>query len=332
MVILSEQSDLSLENLNVIGIKEIASYVPEEGVDNIAQAANFGEPAEFIEQKIGAVRLPRKAEEEETSDMAVRAVNALLAKVPTLDLNKVDALMVVTQNGDGQGLPHTSAIVQHKLRLPKTVAALDVSLGCSGYVYGLFLLQGFLQSSGLKNGLLVTADPYSKIVDAQDRVTALLFGDAATATWLGEDPIWALEHVAYGTDGSGAEFLQVSHNKLHMNGRQIFNFAAVNVAPHIEQLLKSHQMSPEDVDLFCLHQGSAAIVDAISRRFGNLSGRFVKDLHSTGNTVSSSIPLLLERHAFGMASYQRILLSAFGVGLSWATATIRKTNGGKTSC
>jgi 3-oxoacyl-[acyl-carrier-protein] synthase-3 len=185
-------------------------------------------------------------------------------------------------------------------------------------------LQGFLQSSGLKNGILVTADPYSKIVDPHDRVTTLLFGDAATATWLGEEPVWGLEHVAYGTDGSGMEFLQVRDAKLHMNGRQIFNFAAVNVAPHIEQLLKSHQLTPEDVDLYCLHQGSAAIVDAISRKFNGLGGRFIKDLLSTGNTVSSSIPLLLEKYAFGVPSYQRILISGFGVGLSWATATIRR--------
>jgi 3-oxoacyl-[acyl-carrier-protein] synthase III len=315
----------------MIGIKEIASHVPEEGIDNLAQAANFGESVEFIEKKIGALRLPRKAKTEETSDMAVRAVNALTVKAPKLNLGNVDALVVVTQNGDGSGLPHTSAIVQHKLGLPQTVAAFDLSLGCSGYVYGLFLLEGFLQSSGLKNGILVTADPYSKIVDPQDRVTALLFGDAATATWLGEDPIWALEHVEYGTDGSGAEFLHVANNRLHMNGRQIFNFAALCVAPHIEKLLKSHNLLPEDVDLYCLHQGSAAIVDAVSRRFGNLAGRFVKDMRSTGNTVSSSIPLLLERHTFGVQSYQRILISGFGVGLSWATATIKKVNEGKVS-
>lgn len=312
----------------MIGIKAISSYVPDQGIDNIEQAKIFCESIEFVEQKIGAVRLPRKDIAEETSDMAGRALSALLAKMPALDVRKIDALMVVTQNGDGEGLPHTSAIVQAKLGLPNDVAALDVSLGCSGYVYGLFLLKGFLQTSGLKNGILVTADPYSKIINPADRVTAMLFGDAATATWLGEDPVWELEHVAYGTDGSGEEFLQKKAGKLRMNGRQIFNFAAVNVAPHIEKLLKSHQLTPADIDLYCLHQGSAAIIDAITKKFVGFEDRFVKDLRSTGNTVSSTIPLLLEKFAFCQPPYHRILISGFGVGLSWATATIRNSNGG----
>ena len=302
----------------MIGIKAIASYIPEQAIDNIVQAQRFGESAEFVERKLGALHLPRKSKAEETSDMAVQAVKALARKMSDLDLADIDALVVVTQNGVGQGLP-------------QTVAAFGVSLGCSGYVYGLFLLQGFLHSSGLKNGILVTADPYSKIVNPDDRVTTLLFGDAATATWLGEEPVWELEHVAYGTDGSGADFLRVADNQLHMNGRQIFNFAALRVAPHIEQLLNAHKLSSEDVDLYCLHQGSAAIFDAISRRFGNLADRFVKDMVWTGNTVSSSIPLLLERRAFG-TPYQRILISGFGVGLSWASATIKKISEGEKSC
>ena len=115
------------------------------------------------------------------------------------------ALIVVTQNGDGEGLPHTAAIVQHKLGLPTRVAAFDISLGCSGFVYGLYALKGFLDATGGQNGIMVTADPYSKVIDREDRITSLLFGDAATATWLGESPIWQLGEVHFGTDGSGAE-------------------------------------------------------------------------------------------------------------------------------
>jgi 3-oxoacyl-[acyl-carrier-protein] synthase-3 len=306
----------------MIGIKGIASYLPEFGIDNISRAQKFGESIEFVEEKIGATFLPRKLDTEETSDLAVNAVKALQRSMPKLNLADIGALVVVTQNGDGQGLPHTSAIVQSKLRLSREVAAFDVSLGCSGYVYGLFVLQGFLQSSGLKNGILITADPYSKIINPEDRTTSMLFGDAATATWLGENPVWNLEHVAYGTDGSGADYLKVTDNQLCMNGRQIFNFAATNVAPHIQHLLSRHGLSPGDIDLYCIHQGSMAIVDAIARKFGELSSRFIKNMRLTGNTISSSIPILLEQHAFKDNAYHRILISGFGVGLSWATATI----------
>ena len=307
----------------MIGIKAIASYVPSRSVDNVVQALKFGESEEFIKYKIGAVHLPRKEEYQETSDLAVLAVQALFEKCPELGKAAIDAIVVVTQNPDGEGLPHTAAIVQHKLGLPVTVAAFDISLGCSGYVYGLFVLKGFLEVSGLENGILVTADPYSKIVDANDKVTGLLFGDAATATWLGKSPLWSMNTVSYGTDGYGADYLKVCQGRLHMNGRQVFNFASLKVAPHIKQLLQRENLSPSDIDLFCLHQGSAAILDAIAKCFGDFTERFVKDMMNTGNTVSSSIPLLLEKRAF-QGEISRILISGFGVGFSWASAIISK--------
>lgn len=308
----------------MIGIKAIASYKPAHSIDNIERALAIGETEEFIRNKIGAVHLPRKETDQETSDIALLAVQALLEKCPALEKDAIDALVLVTQNPDGEGLPHTAAILQNKLGLPVKVAAFDISLGCSGYVYGLFVLKGFLEASGLKNGVLVTADPYSKIIDMNDRVTSLLFGDAATATWLGEDPQWQLDAVAYGTNGAGAEYLMADQKRLYMNGRQVFNFAITQVAPHIKQLLARQALSAEDIDLYCLHQGSAAIVDAIAKHFGDLAGRFVKDMQETGNTVSSSIPLLLEKYAFNN-DIERILISGFGVGFSWATAIISKS-------
>jgi 3-oxoacyl-[acyl-carrier-protein] synthase-3 len=205
------------------------------------------------------------------------------------------------------------------------VAAFDISLGCSGYVYGLFVLKGFLEASGLSNGILVTADPYSKIIDPADRVTSLLFGDAATATWLGENPAWKLDGVGYGTNGGGAEYLCKRQKRLHMNGRQIFNFANMQVAPHIRNLLDKQGLDERDIDLYCMHQGSAAIVNAIGSQFPAVFDRFVVDMLETGNTVSSSIPLLLETRAFD-DNVKRILLSGFGVGLSWASAIISKNS------
>jgi len=194
----------------MIGIKSIASYVPVAGVDNYAQGAKFAKDEDFILGKIGSAFLPRKDAGQETSDLCVEAVNALFAGNPELKREAIDVLIVVTQNGDEEGLPHTAAIVQDKLGLPTTVAAFDISLGCSGYVYGIYAIKGFMEATGLKNGLLVTADPYSKIVDPEDRNTTMLFGDAATATWLGEDAAWQLGKAKFaacaachGADGKG---------------------------------------------------------------------------------------------------------------------------------
>ncbi|WP_191833276.1 ketoacyl-ACP synthase III [Pseudomonas fluorescens] len=307
----------------MIGIKSIASYVPAAGVDNYAQGAKFGKDEDFILGKIGSAFLPKKAAEQETSDLCVEAANALFATNPGLSRDAIDAVIVVTQNGDEEGLPHTAAIVQHKLGLSTHVAAFDISLGCSGYVYGIYAMKGFMEAAGLKNGLLITADPYSKIVNPEDRNTAMLFGDAATATWMGEDAQWQLGKAKFGTDGSGAEFLKVTDGEFFMNGRQVFNFALLKVPAHLHELLGESGIEPGDVDLFCIHQGSAAIVDAVARRFENDPEKFVKDMVETGNTVSSSIPLLLKEHVLG-SEHKCVALSGFGVGLSWGSAIIQR--------
>ena len=307
----------------MIGIKSIASYVPAAGVDNYAQGAKFGKDEEFILGKIGSAFLPRKDDAQETSDLCVEAANQLFANNPGLSRDAIDVLIVATQNGDEEGLPHTAAIVQHKLGLTTRVAAFDISLGCSGYVYGIYAIKGFMEAAGLKNGLLITADPYSKIVDPEDRNTTMLFGDAATATWLGEDAPWQLGKSMFGTDGSGAEFLKTTDGAFFMNGRQVFNFALVKVPAHLNELLSDSGLKSSDIDAFCIHQGSAAIVDAVARRFedGKAPEKFVKDMLETGNTVSSSIPLLLEKHVLN-SSWKRIAVSGFGVGLSWGSAIL----------
>lgn len=307
----------------MIGIKCVASFIPHTAIDNLAQAARFDEGPDFIDSKIGSRVLPRKAVEMETSDMACAAVEALFTKCPQLVSEEVEALVVVTQNGDGEGLPHTAAIVQHKLGLSKSIAAFDISLGCSGYVYGLYILKGMMEAAGLRNAILITADPYSKIVDASDRVTTLLFGDAATATWLGSEAEWVLDKVLFGTDGGGASHLQKADGLLSMNGRQVFNFASLRIPPHIKELLEFAALDESDVDSYCLHQGSMAILDGISRRFPRVMDRFVKDMAGVGNTVSSSIPLLLEKHLFS-SMWRNVVISGFGVGLSWASAILKK--------
>lgn len=307
----------------MIGIKSIASFIPSNGVDNIQQALNFGESESFIREKIGAIRLSRMPEGMETSDLAVEALNALLER-SGLIREDIEALVVVTQNPDGYGLPHTSAIVQDKAGLPTGIAAFDISLGCSGYVYGLSIVKGLMETAGLRNAVLITADPYSKVVDPEDRVTTLLFGDAATATWLGESPVWNIATPLFSTDGSGAKHLKVENDKLSMNGRQVFNFASMTVPKQIKQYLEQHSLDVEDIDLYCMHQGSAAIVHTLARRFPTVADRFVSDMEQTGNTVSSSIPLLLEKRFYN-PDLSTILISGFGVGLSWATTVLKRS-------
>jgi len=307
-----------------LGIKAIESFIPEYKIDNIKKAESFNKNEKFLIDKIGAIKLPRMDETHDTSDLASLAIEKLLDNEKELHKEDIDAIVLITQNPDSEGLPHTSAIIQTKLSLRTNIAAFDVSLGCSGYIYGLYLLKGFLESSGLKNGVLVTCDPYSKIINQDDPNTSLLFGDAATATWIGSNPIWHLGPVAYDTFGSGSDFLKKEDGKLHMNGRQIFNFAARDAISQIEKLLDQENLKKENIDLFCLHQGSKAIVDYIIKTLSLNGNQYIFDIKETGNTVSSSIPIIFKKNFYD-SKINKVVLCGFGVGLSSATAIIEKT-------
>lgn len=306
----------------MIGIKAISSYIPKNKINNIEQAEKLNESKEFIKNKIGALYLPRMEEGEGTSDIATQAVLNLV-RDSELSLDKIDAIILVTQNGDGFGLPHTAAIIQSKLGLKESVAAFDVSLGCSGYVYGLSIIKGLMEQADLKNGVLITADPYSKIIDHTDRTTSLLFGDAATATWMGENATWYLQKPLFATDGTGASNLTIAEKKLSMNGRQVFNFASKQVPKQIKECLLKNKLGESEIDLYCIHQGSKAIVEAIAKRFPEVKEKFISDIEETGNTVSSSIPLLLEKNLKN-PTFKHILVSGFGVGLSWSSNIISR--------
>jgi 3-oxoacyl-[acyl-carrier-protein] synthase-3 len=305
----------------MIGIKAIGTYVAPGCVSNIERREEAGKDEAFIRDKIGFESLARREADQETSDLCVAAYQALQAD-PAFDGSAIDCLIVCTQNPDAHGLPHTSAVVHRKLGLGHDVAAFDISLGCSGYVYGLSVMTAFMAANGLRSGLLFTADPYSKIIDAQDWDTELLFGDGATVTWLSTDPVYRCRPAMFGTDGSLGHSISVAGPgaPLRMLGSNVFKFSMTAVPAQIHRYLEREGLSQGDIDLFLFHQGSRFIVDNLARKLGLPPAKAPFEAGQTGNTVSSSLPLLLEQRL--ASPPPRILLSGFGVGLSWATMVI----------
>ena len=295
----------------------ISSYVPTTKVDNFAQANAFGKPSSFIETKIGAHQLPRMHSSEDSSDLAIQAVSSLFDNI-NINKQEIDVICVVTQNPAARGIPHTSALVHSSLDLSSTCSAFDISLGCSGYVYGLSILSAFLDANGLNHGVLVTSDPYSSIIDPSDPNTSLLFGDASTASLISRSPshhCLKVGRLIGFTDGKNGDSIKISTSgKLEMNGRAVFNFALKQVPKQIKDCLYAENVMPEGVDVFVMHQGSFAIIDAISRSFPGLEHKFLKDIKDTGNTISSSVPLLLQK-VFNSSDPlpNKILISGFGV-------------------
>lgn len=307
----------------MIGIKAIASWLPEGRIDNIARAAEFASTAEQISDRIGFTQVAIKDKEHGTLDLAVAAVAKLLDETK-LDPAKVDALIVVTQNPD-RNIPHVSAELHGRFKLGKSCACFDIGLGCSGYVYSLSVLKSFMESNGLENGIVVTADPYSKVVDPKDKATALIFGDGAAATWLGTEPVFSIGKFTFGTMGEHVNQLATNDGVLFMNGRSVFNFAATHVPQDLKLMAEKNKTEIGKIDRFVLHQGSRFIVSTIAERLEVPLEKVPFPSAGYGNTVSSSIPMILDG-LFSDRDIKTIALCGFGLGFSWSSTLLYRQN------
>lgn len=301
----------------MIGIKAIAVYLPARRIDNRERKEKFAITEDFIEERIGMRRLAVCAPGQGTTALGVCAFEKL-----NLEPAAVEALVVVTQNPD-RNMPHASAEMHGRLGLAESCACFDISLGCSGYVYALSALGAFMEANGMSAGVIVTADPYSRILDPEDKNTCLLFGDGATATLLARDAVYGLGKFTFGTAGKEADHLACNAGRLHMNGRAVFNFAARYVPADVAEVLARNRLRLQDIDAFVFHQGSRNIVDTIARRLALPAEKVRFSAADYGNTVSSSIPMILAEE-MSRPAVRTILISGFGVGLSWASTVLTR--------
>lgn len=306
----------------MIGVQNIGCYIPEGRISNFERKEQFSIDDNFIENKIGVRQVSRKSADEETSDLCVKAFESLQTR-SGIDRADVEALVVVTQNPD-KNIPHTSAIVHDKLDLSESCACFDISLGCSGFVYALNILEALMKAQGMKKGVLITCDPYSKVVDSNDKNTTLLFGDAAAATLISDTPVFVSGATTFGTTGKGRGHLEISdRGYLHMNGRAVFNFAAKTIPEDLRLMAEKNRIRLEEIDRFLLHQGSKIIVETIANKLGIDMAKVPYRIQDTGNTIGSTIPLLLQEELDSSANL--IAISGFGVGLSWASSLLYRT-------
>jgi len=306
----------------MIGIQEIGSYIPSNRISNYDLKDKFEMDDNFIENKIGVQRVSRMLDGEDTSVMCVKAFNNLEQKID-IEKGEIECLILITQNPDSN-IPHTSAVLHGLLDLPENCACFGVSLGCSGFVYGLSIIESFMQRNGMKKGLLFTSDPYSKIIDPEDKNTQILFGDGATVSLITDTPVYISGKYNFGTVGKEFKNLICTDNSLYMNGRGIFNFAARYVPKDIKQLLEKNELLIDDIDKFVFHQGSKYIIDTLIKRIGLEKEKVPFDIQDYGNTVSSSIPLIIEKEI--KSNTNKMVAIGFGVGLSWASTILTKIN------
>ena len=284
------------------------------------------------------------------SDLCYAAAEKLLT-----DLNwsrdEIKILVFVTQTPDYL-IPNTSSILQDKLKLPKSCLAFDVNLGCSGYVYGLSIIGGLLQNMPGAKALLLVGDISTRTISMQDKSTAPLFSDAGTATALEYSTMGQI-HFNLQTDGkeyddiiipdgafrnpvSQQSFELKTHEggikrtdlSMKLDGIKIFNFALREVAPNINTLLSEKAIDKSSIDYFIFHQANKLMLESVRKKLQLEPDKVPYSLYQYGNTSSASIPLTMLVNLRSQLQSQplKLLLSGFGVGLSWGSAYLETEN------
>lgn len=317
-------------------IKALETYLPER--------VEFNEGDERFLEKLGVRSRHIAARDQSAGDLAFEAARILLDR-HAIDRNEIDFILLCIQHPDYQS-PTTACHLQARLGLRQSIGALDYSLGCSGYLYGLALAKSLIETRLASKILLVTSSVYTKFINPNDRSIRPLFGDAATASLIvsieSERPM--LDAFVFGTDGErfGDLYIPVggsrmmprdypevfetdaqgnvrSNYEIHMDGMAITHFTYRTVPKLVEDVLSKAELAREDIDHFIFHQANNFVMERVKKKC-RLEGRpFYTGIEEIGNTISGSVPfgikkVLGERKA---SELKKVMLCGFGVGLSW---------------
>lgn len=317
-------------------ITQVAHYSPTQVISNQDLSERMDTSDEWIASRTG-IRKRHISQTETTSDLAAEVANRLLKK-SGLAAEQLDFIFVATISPDSM-MPSTAARVQAKVGADKAFA-FDVTAACSGFVFALATAEKFIRSGQYKRGLVIGSETLSKVIDWEDRTTAVLFGDGAGGVLLESSEQQTFLAESLYTDGSRGEVLQssfvglsspysnkeVDHKYLSMDGRAVFDFAIRDVAKSIQSLLATAPVAVDEIDYFFLHQANDRILDKIAKKIGVPREKLPANMMEYGNTSAASIPILLsecvDQGLIKLDGNQTIILSGFGGGLTWGTLLV----------
>ncbi len=338
---------MALIDVKGIQIRGISTVVPQRVEYNMDYKLLSVEERKMLIKTTGVVSR-RVSEGITTSDLAIQAANHLFKKT-AWKRTEIDLLIFVTQSRDYY-LPSTGVIAQNKLQLPTSCMAFDVGLGCSGYVYGLSIVASMLNSGTIKKAILLAGDVSTISCNYKDRSAYPLFGDAGSATFIEktkEGNRWSFD---LHSDGSGEDAIKIKDGGLRnipskasfkekkyegeiirngfnlaLNGMDIFNFSVTTMPKSIRQFLIKKKTSFHEIDFFVMHQANLIMNETIRKKLKVEKEKVPYTLKNYGNTSSASIPLTMSTLNYLKTSKHKLLLSGFGVGLSWANAIIENS-------
>lgn len=331
-----------------VGITGMAAAVPANVINNYEMDLYFNkDDIRGIIDKIG-VKERRFADSETcSSDLCYAAAEKLLEDM-NVDRTQIDLLLFISQTPDYR-MPATSVILQNRLGLSTSVMTLDINLGCSAFLYGLTVAYSMIASGTVKKALILDGETRSKVYSLKDRKTGFLFGDGGVAALVEKDEKFGASWFSLNSDGSRESLIKIpaggyrkmsstetltekvvdeygnirSEEQGYMEGADVFNFVIREVPKDFNRLIQYSDIDISSIDYFVFHQANSYINGFLAKKLKLTEDKLPATIHKFGNTSSVSIPLTMVSELKNkLTERKRILMSGFGVGLTWGTAVV----------
>lgn len=340
---------MAIISFNGVGITALAAAVPAQIIDNYKYDLDIW-PEDEVRQVVDKVGVKqRRFADEQTcsSDLCFAAAEKLIAD-NHINRNDIDLLVFLSQTPDYR-MPATSFLLQERLHLPTSTMAFDISLGCSGFLSALTIVYSMMQNSGFHKALILDGETRSKVYNRKDRREAFIFGDAGAAALIERDDKFTESHFSINSDGSRSDLIMIpaggyrhmssvetltekvvdeygnirSDENGHMNGADVFGFVISEVPKDIKRLCNAIGEDIHSMDYYVFHQANAFINNYVAKKMKLDESKMPWTIDRFGNTSSVSLPLTIVSELQNkLIGHNKLLLSAFGVGMAWGTAIL----------
>ena len=331
-----------------VGIKAMAAAVPHHVINNYEYTEFF--PKEQVKEVVDKVGVfERRFADEKTcsSDLCYAAAEKLFSD-NDVNREEIDLLIFISQTPDYR-MPATSITLQHRLGLSNSCIAFDINLGCSAFMYGLSVAFGMMQTGNIRKALILDGETRSKVYSPRDRRSAFIFGDGGVAALIECDEKFGTSYFSLNSDGSRADLIMIpaggyrkmssaetvvekiideygnmrSEEQGYMNGADVFNFVIREIPRDIKKTLDYAGMSADSFDYIVFHQANNFINSFIAKKMKLDTAKIPSTIAKYGNTSSVSVPLtIVSELKDRLNGSKNLLLSAFGVGMTWATGIL----------
>ena len=331
-----------------VGISALSAAIPRTIVNNYEYTQYF--PKEQVKEVVDKVGIyERRFADEHTcsSDLCFVAAEKLIAD-NNINREEIDLLVFLSQTPDYR-MPATSILLQERLGLSHSTIAFDITLGCSGFIYGLSIIYALMEKKGLRKALFLDGETRSKVYSPKDRRSAFLFGDGGVAALIERDEKFGKSYFSLNSDGSRGDLIMIkgggyrhpssietlkekvvdeygnirNDEQGYMQGADVFNFVIREIPKDIKRVLEHTGIEADTLDYYIFHQANSFINSYLAKKLKLDISKIPSTIYKYGNTSSVSVPLTIVSELQGQFDIpKRILLSAFGVGMTWATGII----------